>query len=711
MTKDKEGAPPTAPQGISIWAGGDVRSRNIGPAAGDRHLGTIGGPGLYFFIADNAAGKSHHLRLISKLQREKLLRSDVDITDGQDAAFLQLAAASISFRRLPSGEVADPERAGTEALPQIEELPSAIGALLSAGGRIKGEEPRARARLEALLSYSPIPASLELLQKLCSVLESRAFSMPDPELDATWRGLAAIAQAETPRFKWEGMLDAVAIYSRIAAQPREGVLDDQARLMELLHVLGNSGEKVAEQQGRLVSQAEGRLQQVLTNVARQIEAEDVPGLLLRAKPADPGETAFRRQELAQIRATAAARGAEEDRREQLRKSHSEQKPDTTREAQAQVEAEAAYGAARLALEKARIEASEANGAAHAAAVTAERLEDGAREEYERLDAASVELRELCLVPPGWDAFRIPEDPKAVTHAAANVSEALVRLVTAIKRAADHGVQCRQMIEERDRRNALLSALEMDLESARSSFDVSRKNLMEAGSRVSAWQEVQRILELAIAGPSAADVESAEAALADAESAETLAFAAEAYRQAQAELAAEKAMLRRLLEVASDYRNAARESWEALGAVVTQELALPWLRVEGMRIFILYDGKGPGAKLATAATPKTQLDGRDLDDEERISEAELHEAMLRLMLSRRERLGGILVVQGQVFHPLDAGRLARFSGWAKDAGLVVLSERPRRLGDPEELVLEHVAAAEESVAVAAAKPPRKKARAS
>ena len=580
---------------LELWEGGEIRSGNIGPARGDHLLGRVDGPGLYLFVARNAGGKSQHLGLLGRIQDEKLLRSDVPITDGEVDAYLQIAEARVTFRRSARGDAREPKREGVETLPTIEEIPQPIDELIT-GGHIKGAEARARHRLKALLSYAPVESRDELVVELCDVMRGRFLEEITVGVAAAWADLQREVSGRQKRFREMSLEGADQIEAWLLEQSREGILDDHERLVDRLNALGNVAEKIVAVQAERVAAAEARM-------GAAVDASGIPAAMLVKAP-DPAETQDElqvRQERAwQLRDGRRRFLEEHERQEQVRASHGE-KPDRQPEVQA-------------------------------------------------LRAAKT------------------------------------RIARAISENADGDVELRRAEVALEAAKVRKEATEQERQSAHAGRQAAEEALNRIDVRLESWEATAALLAQTLEGPSVEDVAKAQAAVERFEEAFQAAKAADVYRAAAVEHKQEEDLQVQLLSLAEDYREAKKGSWARLGEIVTDELALPWLAVDELEIQLRYDPDGTLRK-----DPSTEdFEVRDLDDADRVSAGELHEAMLQLMLSRREKLGGILIVPWQIVAALDEERLSRLATEAEAAKLVVFSERPRRTGDPEDLMLERVA---------------------
>lgn len=633
--KPKDQQQPQAPPSVDrmeLWEA-ELETENVGPARGERRIGKFDGPGLYFLVGPNSAGKSQELDLISRLQDQGSLRGTANITDGELTAHLRLGAYRIDFRRTPKGDVAEPKVEGAESLPRIEELPASIDTLITAD-HLDGEDARARRRLSALLTYAPIDSSEEIVDGLLETCRHRLWSEDlDAAVEEVWFDLMAAVEGRQKRFDRADIQTMRHLRGFLLDRPRAGVLEDHERLVAELNRVGNAVEKAAGVQGEVVARVEGRVDAALRDAAGQL------GTKLQSEARSRLEAA---PELAAAR--EAVQKAEAAHRE--------------------VE----YGHRRRREEEARIARL--------------RESHGPRPEVELSEGFDPEAR---------PAFDVANQRTSLTAGLKEVSDQVEALLADADRASD--VPWSRVAAGCEAASARLLALRDEAASA-GEVAASHESRLAAWQRerdaraaLERWEGVEAHLAEPVEGPTDQDLAAAAEALTKARQDLAAAEAAGAWREAAGELEAARHVLGWLEEAARDYRTAAKESWQWLGQIVTRELALPWLRVDGTVMKLLYDGTGSGARLATSE--ETAKDVRLIDNPERISTGELHEAMLRLMLSRREKLGGLLVVPWNVFAALDEERLARFSAASADARLVTLSERPRRKGDPAEMHLERV----------------------
>ena len=689
--------PPKVPTALEFWEGGEVRVQNVGPIRGERLLGRIDGPGLYRFVAPNANGKSTLLSLIQRLHSDKLLRSQANITHGELAAFLEIGASRVTFRKSGASGTMEPQRKGTETLPKIESIPSPIDTLIT-GNNLKGEEPRAKARLEALLTYVPVEADEKRLALLADSMNALAVAINSyPEALATAREWLAEQQAATGKVRgiggvtFETEADVRAwLYSR----QNEGILEAQQSLLDRLNAFGNAGEHALEAGKRRMNSAFGR--------AGELEPKR-GGVAIPAAELDKLPT----EEAAAIALRAAENAAAEARvshrhrieagaqREQVRATIPE--PIDLSPFEADVQSLDAERGAAVQAGEAAVAAVDAIDVSVTRAALDSAMRDLARD-VESLQALqddlrnsgighAMQLRPLSNVPEVLAAVRLYHGK--VEAAAGAVEKSLIAYAAA-RSAADTVGERRESAQE------VLRLAVANQQEANDRHAAALRRLETARASVQQRLATLEALAAPLAGATAEEVEAAEQKASQARETSALAGSVGKYRLALADAATIAEAVTGVSELAKGYRASAAETWATLGFIVTEAVNVPFLRVEGLRIFIGYvpqPGRVEG-RLAGAGEADGSVQWRNLDDSEMISTAELNQAILRLMLSRRSELGGILILPWEVVGALDDNRARVFSAEAEAAGLVVISERPWRDGDPEGgIYLEKVEAAQ------------------
>ena len=616
---------------MELWTG-DLKAGNLGPARGDHFLGRVEGPGLYMFVADNAAGKTSLLRVLAALQERELLKTVANITEGETQAYLELAPVRAIFRRN-----AAPKLEGGE-LPKITEMPAAIDTLIT-GDHLKDAEARARRRLGALLGYAPIPLTAEawaaggLIERLCDCLLERSFT----DADATeLADMSPEAPTKGKRARKLGiMLNASDLFDALGNGAPADLLAVHDDLLELLHGCARAAEAARDAADKDVTTrtagCEGLLDAALRRFGSTVSDRNALLRILRnAETDDARLIAFNqdamkaREERSALVAQMARANAQAERLEKLRASHGPRpEPDADK--------------------------------VHAA--------------FDRLNEAVTKLATAVFegdMSVKWDANVGEED--------ANVRARLSSLRIALD----------------------ISAIKSD----QARWDAIEKELGSTVERMPGDDELEK---------AARAVRFAEDQIALIEEAR-LYQAAEAKREAAVTLAG------RLATLASDYRKAAKDSWSHLGVAVTETLKLPWLQVDGLDIFLGYVGgklnddpeliaaaeRAAKATVADELSPvsmrrfllqrireASKVEWRALDDEVKVSTGELHSACLAVMLSRREQLGGILILPWKVTAALDDNALRGLARRLLEAGIVGFSERPRRAGDEPGLAMERI----------------------
>lgn len=683
----------------------DLRTGNIGPASGDVHWGAIDGPGLYFVVGQKAGGKSSVLNLLGKIQDASSDWKEI-VTDGEAEAYLELAPLSAVFSVGPLGDPREPVITHADELPTIEALPSSIAALVD-GGHLKDEKARARCRLRALLQYCPVDSTPERIGQLFRALEGRMWSADREQLtiQGAWAGIMEALPRAPKRAEPFRYAEEIAVYVQEAAGRDGSLLKDHEILAELLNATGLCAERALEYQQRQVSACAAVLDEVKAAASRQTGLPRLATLLKAAhdKFFLAHELDLRRLDLREVRAGRAARVAETGRREKIQASHGERPVVDRSELGAAVETET---------NAAEIQRKADRDLAVLTTVIAQdrerrmNWETRADEAWSHWDSFAHDLRRAVF----------PENAPGANANLARFGEQAPGLIERIEAAL--------VYPEHDRR-AELAAAEHAAEDAQEKSEESGAAIEEARTRLAAakmaaerWDEVDALLQEEIEGPGEAEVTAAADAVDEAQRAVQVAGHAGLYQAAAAELTNAVDLATGLETAGKDYRRAAKDSWSFLGWEVTEALALPWLQVDGQKIFLGYgdDGKlnsdpavvaaarlrleqtrtmdsgtllPPARFLLEAIRAEPQVEWRDLDSSKRVSTCELHEACLGIMLSRRSSLSGILIVPWEVMAAFDEASLDAFAGRVAEAGLVIISERPRRKGDRAGLHLEKV----------------------
>lgn len=678
-----------------------ISAKGIGPLREEHELITLSGPGLYEVVGPNTGGKSTLLRLMLLFHKDRLLRSDGDhVTDGFLEGYLFMKPAKLRFSVRPDGQPAAPERTDAGALPSITEIPNPIELLIS-GGHTKGEDARARLRLEQLLTFAPVESNVGLVERLAKCMDDRSFAGKiDSAMLAAWDVLLAQVASRKPRFKEIPFGTPDTVVEGVLAEARESILDDHDRMMKTLNALGNAARHAVEEQRTVVSSFDGRIEEAVRAAARRLGEEPSPELRHRLESWS-GDRVEIDQRLEAARAAAA----------EVRTRH----------------ASALEEAARLELVKSthgdRPKIASLEEAANRQSSHVDRVKgdlDTVTGTVTNLSERVAELREksaasLAVARDRWSEYRgqvdsihallgCPSSPSEVTLPISDLQSGIdVKVGNSIRVTEALGAAFLVATTDRDQFRQLEGNLS-DAEAQRESSFHDYKGVVKAKDEalealrlgresVTRWDETDAQLRQSSTPPDASLVTQADAAVEKVQGVIAMAEAAESFRLVVAEQASEKATLEWLETAGTDYREAARDSWSHLGAIVTDSLSLPWLTVAGLQIHLIYDKTT--RRLATAETSADNREVRNLDDQGRISTAELHEAMLSLMLDRNDE-GGIIILPWDYERPsaiaaLDDARKARFATAVEERGIVIFAERPRRNNEPEGVTITKVEA--------------------
>lgn len=675
--------------GMEIWA------KDIGPLRGEHHLITLTGPGIYEVVGPNTGGKSTLLKIMLLFMKQRLLRADgAHVTDGELEGYLYMKPAKLRFSVNAQGEPAVPERTDSDALPAIVEIPNPIELLIS-GGHVKGEAARARLRLEQLLTFAPIVSTDDLVTRLCRTMDDRAFGEDGIDTDflMAWDVLLSKVASRKKRFKPLDFGTPGSIRDALYAEQRESILDDQDWLVKALNALGNAAENAIEEQRGVVATFNGRLNEAVEAAGRRLGEPATPDLRHRLErwDGDLQEIGTRlesaRSRAARVRVERDDRLRQVERLDAIRQSHGD-RPDIE-------SLKSESGTKGLAADEARqhhdacrgITASKREGLGDLRAAAAAKLTT-AQDAYSRWRRAVDGLESRLGNPSAPSGLVLPAAEFEVGDIAETSSALATAVGAAITAAAEVNTREAEAADAQNVEDRALGALTL----AEEAFNAAAAALRRGEEEVSRWDETEAALSTPVPGSTTEQVESADAEVEAIQGEIAMAEAADAFRLVVAEQASEQALMAWLETVATDYREAAKDSWSHLGAIVTDSLSLPWLSVNGLKIELTYDKTTK--RLATDDSADTEV--RDLDDTARISTAELHESMLQLMLSRQDELGGIVILPWDYERPsaiaaLDDDRKARFAGDVEEHGLVIFAERPKRKGEGDEVSITKVEA--------------------
>ncbi len=681
---------------MEIWA------KNLGPIKGEHHLVTVTGPGLYEITGPNTRGKSTLALVMLLFGEERLLSSDAAyVTDGEVEGYLMLEPARLTF----DGSGA-PKRTNAGVLPSIEEIPHPIELLVSGGSdrqrTVKDPRIRAKNRLEQLLAFAPMEANDAHLDRLCRAMDEKSFCTSPTSVQAiAWEMLMAQVAERVARFKLIAPLGPIAITTQVMEARQQGAgsaLDDQQALHKLLNRLANAAAHAAEEQRTVIASVEGRVAEALAAAARHLGEPPTPAFRTRLETWS-GDPVTLREELdraksvqARTRVSHERKGTEQERRGRLAASHGERPADEEEQ---------------TAIEEAREVLREAEGAhSRAAAAESEAIEDF--ESFERI--AGEKLTALRDAWSAWSGLndRIetlcgsPSSPSQVCLPETATATALLRgdLVGAAGVFADAITAARSweggritIFSARSETSTAKMEAHRGKERASDRLTEERRRLVKAAEEINRWELVAALIAEPVDGPSLGDVEVADAAVRKIEAELDMSGESADFRRLLAELHAESEILTWLQDLETDYRAAAAATWLHLGDVVTENLSLPWLKVEGMDLVLAYDTETK--RLATGETSPSKKEERRLDDQKRVSTAELHEAMLGLMLDRRKTdvteagRSPMVIFPWDYERPsaiaaLDGERTRRFAAAVEDHGLVIFAERPSRDGEPDKV---------------------------
>lgn len=628
---------------LELWSAEPraLRAGNLGPLRGDHHIGTVDGPGVYFLVAPNAGGKTTEVRLLESIQDQERLKSSAWIHRGADSAYLELEPFRVTFTRSPAGEVRVESEGAAEMAGRITSMPPSIETLIH-GDHLDGDDARARRRLEALLTYAPVQATPERLDTLLgafagSSIQAEISTERDERTEwesfqHVWQRLADEA-AQGRRLRFEPLRSVAGIREWIMTNPKRGtgVLDDHGLLRDIANATANVGEKAAEVQRRRIAKLEGALEETMDSAREKLteagmelpEGEDAFRGMLEGEYATETVTALveeRRSILTRLEQSHADRQAAERRQERLKESH------------------------------------------------------GDRPEYGDEEAVTLFRHQLSLL--------------------SGKAEAVAGFAMDEPGFLENDGYPRELDRLRDDTVAARERL--------SSLREARATKREEQAR---WDAVEAEINFPIEGATAEEVETARSGLKAAERDLSLAEWAARFQETSLELEQALDLARRIDEVAKDLRSAAKDSWAFLGKIITDSLRLPWLQVDGLDIYLGYvDGRlnadpeliaeaeraaeqaaAALDNLSPVALPRfiferireaSAVEWRLLDDEVNVSTAELHESCLTLMLERRGELSEIIIVDWKIPAALDSERLLRFDRQVREAGKVLISERPR-----------------------------------
>jgi hypothetical protein len=627
-----------------------LRVQNIGAAAGRHDLGEIDGPDLYALGGDNGEGKTTLLRLLEDLGRDVAKAGKrVRISHGAAEASLEIGDASFEFRYSLVKDAIEVTSDG-ETLP-VTSLPEEILRLVDP--KIKGDEERLKARLDALVRICQIEMSESVLDALLDCLPTLGIEADRPQERAMLVSKMVAGKPPVPNAAL--FLDSKDPW-RKAALAKSGLVEGAGEIIKLSHAVARSLEVLAERKEGELKPLQAQLREAnnrLEELQKQRGEEPLPEESLDALG----------RAVAAAEASSAARQGEEVRRARLATQLGARPEDIAEGDIAKrgkecgrnlVAAQNEYNAADAASDKSR---SDKNATAARLESDLARLnrslaalgdalsagDDGGEEWLREYLLASHDLKET------WGAhrnlgLRDRETTTILTAKFAKLSEAQAAVREIQRIQAEWQQQAQQRQKEQASWDALNAQLQEPLEGA-------------------TLEEVEKLRGQLRIAQLQADLDLATAA------AETAQAGYDTLRRDVVSLTGK----------IKAWRDVGPSLWKTIGQLVGRELELPWLRVEDMRILVGYTSKGKGAKLALDSAP---TDWRDLDEVAEISTGEISEACLHLFVNRAALkakdsiLPPIVTIPWHVLSSIvNPGRLAGLRSMFKAAGVIGIGEVP------------------------------------
>ena len=630
-----------------------MSSGNIGPAKGDHHIGTFEGPGLYLLTGENSAGKSHHLRVLGRAGEGNLLSSTACISAGETDAYFRLGAYEVVFRTSPDGKPQPPEISGSYDLPVVSSLPAPIQTLLT-GDHIKGDDARMVRRLKALLTYMPVPASPEVVARLID--GAKPFINASDKIRADWAEL--FATMDFGKKSREGSALGPAELADWLADQKGDAHEIHVLLVRKLNALGLTAEEMA---AHLKTQAAGKKESARTALeaawdtlgeggampttfAHELEAAD-------SAEADPAEKKTILDRLMgdherHLRATKE--------REQMADSHSCTKP---------------------VVSKSKLDA---------VSVLVREMEESAQNSSSELDLAKGDFAEQVLESASADLRQRMGDEMERAASGQELSLQALHIkfddfVEKLSFHQGHVARIRHITEQTEAARKTLLDRTHEKSREESAYLESIKSLER-------WNVTNELINVEIEpGPTEEEIESAEVDYRKAARAAGLRLGGDRYRSERSAYNSLHAAHAEMVVSARGYRTAAQKAPVCFGNAVTDFLDIPWLSIHQGHIFLHFKEQEVGSPLASE---RKGSHARNIDDEDAISTAELSDAMIRLLLERRK--GGLVILPWEMIAAMSDTRVLELDAAICESATHVLSERPKRAGDSEDLLLERVA---------------------
>lgn len=712
---------------LTVIEGGDrfqqpgdrLKAGHVGAASGEYDW-DVADPGFYRLVGPKGAGKTTLQFLLRQLSRSAEDLS-IPISRGETDAWLEFGPRKVRARISAAGIPQQPEAEGPEIT--VEGIPGSIETVVH-GDRLTSAALRAEHRLKALLRYAPIPTTPEHLDLLLGCLlipqgtglppKDRAFGEISNELKQAWSDLTYALRESKRLAKYQPARDPEEIRSWLEGQPAKGlksILGAHGLLIDLLNQTANTGGKAAVAQRAIKDRLAGQLEQA-------VKAAGVSALVLAREydlEALKAEKQSARESLQVIRFDRKVRVNAEADREELRQTHGERPAvDTSRRDQLEEEIEPA----ELGFQEAEQEVHRRRTALENAESAAGHAKEGVYGAWTAFDDFVKQIATATGEAPDGQ-YRPSWGAQINVEIGTALLEALAASLAADPQAEVDSQQQRLEAAQGVRHAARqrLTALEEDFARERGRIEVDQL-------QAQAWDKAEAVLNSSVEGPDEDAVTEVGAVAESAEEAVRIAEAAESYQVIVAQHKAAMETANEIDLLVKAYRSAKDASWDYLGQVVTTTLELPWLMVDGTKIWFGFSRQTGelnqdaeaveqgrrAAMIAQANAPDSSgarflervrelsedVEWRDADDNEQVAEeggwalsrAELIKACLKLWFSRQPR-GAVRTISDQLTDAFDEATDAEVDAWCVELEMRVIGARARRAGDPEGLHLERV----------------------
>lgn len=631
-----------------------IRIENIGAASGVHDLGTIDGPGLYKLCGDNATGKTTLMALLDEIGRSAAKAGKkVLISHGSTEAGLEIGDAVYRFSYSAVKGAVEVFHDG-DPLP-VTPLPEEILRLLDP--QIKGDEERLRARVDALIRICRIGLSDAVLDALIACLPPLAIEADRP----AERGVI-VAKMVAGKVPNPGIFLASADPWRVAAKAKPGLLDGADELRKLSQALARGLEALAEQK-------EGELKP-LGERFKKAKA-DLADLQTRrgTEPLPAGNLGDFAHAVASAEASLAARRGEESRRARMLEAMGPARPgdlldDGLEGAVRKLGRTMMAKAGTLEAASSKHEASFrelaiAKAVLHAAIL--ERIRDLYSMDATLGESNLIDLGQLFETQAS-KAIGQPE-PLATSY---NCVQSWLRATrqSAEDLAISQQAHAKAVADHRDAYGKLESW----------KLGVIRRREEQAR-----WDTLQDQLNEPIEGATEEDVARRRHELGLAQLDVNIGIAEMLLRETERSHEDLRRDVVNLTAQIKRWRDVGTLLWRAVGKLVGEELKVPWIRVEDMRILLACRGTGEDSRLALGGQAE---EWRDIDVIGRMSTGELSEAFLHLFLTRSAELAKgsllppIVTIPWHVLSSIvNPERLAGLDTTFKEAGVVGIGEVP------------------------------------